>query len=308
MIALFASEWLRFRSRRLIRWLAILAVIGIVIGVVLASIESKRPTPENLANAQRRVDKVVARCVENKNERFFTRLPARVTAEEFCRDQFLVEDFVGGDQLTLGDLPEYMQGAGFLLLLIGLVAGASAVGASWQSGTITTILSWEPRRIRWFVVRLAAVAAGVFILTLGLLLLFSLAIALGAALRGSTSTASGWLGDVGSTSLRIAAVAAAGSLLGGTVAMIGRNTAAALGAVFVYMAVFESIVRGFRPSLGRFMLGDNLAAVITATKTEIYQDERVFVVTPIRGVVVITVFVVLIGAVAAVLLRARDVQ
>ncbi|HEY6567021.1 MAG TPA: hypothetical protein VI341_05815, partial [Actinomycetota bacterium] len=252
--------------------------------------------------------KVVARCIENKNERFFTQLPAGVKAAEFCRSQFLVEDFVGGDQLTLGDLPGYMQGAGFLLLLIGLVAGASAVGASWQTGTITTILSWEPRRIRWFLTRLAAVAAGVFILTLALLLVFSLAIALGAALRGSTSTTSGWIGDVGATSFRIAAVAVAGSLLGAAVAMIGRNTAAALGAVFVYMVVFESIVRGFRPSLGRFMLGDNIAAVITATKTELYQDERVFVVTPVRGVFVIAAFVVLIGAVAAVLLRARDVQ
>jgi ABC-2 type transport system permease protein len=309
VIGLFASEWLRFRSRKLIRWLAILAVAGIVVGAVLAAIGSHKPTPENLAQAQRRVDRLVMRCTENKNGNFFEEpLPSGVTAEEFCGDQFQATDFVSGDQLALGELPEYMQGAGFIVMLIGLVSGASAVGASWQSGTITTILTWEPRRIRWLLIRLAVVSAGVFLLTIALLFVFSLAIAAGAALRGSTSMDPGWMGDVVKTALRISGVTVAVALLGASVATIGRNTAAALGAVFVYMAVFESVVRGFRPALGRFMLGDSIATVVTATKLEVFQGDRVFVVTPPHGAFVILAYVVLLATVAAVALRARDIQ
>jgi hypothetical protein len=110
------------------------------------------------------------------------------------------------------------------------------------------------------------------------------------------------------TIARIAAVAAAIGVIGAAVAMIGRHTAAALGAVFVYMAVLESIVRGLRPGLGRFLLGDNIGTVVTATATELYQGESILRLTPQHGAVVIALYVVVLVGAALVLLRVRDVN
>ena len=47
--------------------------------------------------------------------------------------------------------------------------------------------------------------------------------------------------------LRIAGASALGAWLGVTLAMIGRNTAAALGVAFGYLAIVESLLRGFIP-------------------------------------------------------------
>jgi ABC-2 type transport system permease protein len=303
---LFASEWLRFRSRKLIRWLAILGFVGIVVGMTIATVTSKPPTEAQLADAHSNYERVLARCIRQGG--FGDPQVSVDDVDAYCDREVELEGFVPGNQLALQDVPEYLQGAAFIVVLIGLVSGASSVGASWQSGTITTILSWEPRRIRWFLTRLAALALGVLIISIGLMVFMAASAAAGAALRGSTATTTGWLGDVAETMLRIALVAVGGAMLGATVAMIGRNTAAALGAVFVYMAVFESVVRGLRPTLGRFMLGDNIASFVSGTTTQLYSDDNVFVLTPWRGALVIGVYVAVLIVASASLLRSRDVH
>ena len=93
MIGLFTSEWLRFRSRKLVRWLCILATVGIVVVMVLATVASTKPTSEQVASAERRAERVLARCVENRNDSFFLALPDGVSAEEYCRENFAQVDF-----------------------------------------------------------------------------------------------------------------------------------------------------------------------------------------------------------------------
>src|SRR5688572_3667085 len=43
------------------------------------------------------------------------------------------------------------------LLLGGVLGGASVIGAEWRAGTVTTALTWEPRRLRLHVARLTSV-------------------------------------------------------------------------------------------------------------------------------------------------------
>ncbi len=43
--------------------------------------------------------------------------------------------------------------------------------------------------------------------------------------------------------------ASVSAVIGGAVAAVGRHTAAALGVVFVWTAVIEGLIRGFRPLL-----------------------------------------------------------
>ena len=126
MIRLVASEWLRFRSRRLVWVLTIVSLAGIVLAVVIAGAQSHPPASDSEAWS-----------------------------------------------LARSDLPDVLRGLAFIAILIGLVIGASSVGASWQSGTITTMLTWEPRRIRVAIVRAFVVAVGVFLLVAILLAVFA---------------------------------------------------------------------------------------------------------------------------------------
>jgi ABC-2 type transport system permease protein len=304
VIRLARSESLRFRSRRLVKVFVVIGLVGVVIGVGFAVSQSSPPSEEQVARAEARRDRVVARCIKQGG---FGEVPPGGDAEGFCESAIRIEDFLAEDYLKLQDLPEYMLAAAFIVILVGLVIGASMVGASWQTGTITTILAWEPRRLRWFLTRLVVTAAGVFVLAVLLLAFFGLAVLAGSALRGSTTVEAGWLAEAAGTAVRIAAVTAAVAAVGGAVAMIGRNTAAALGAVFVYMAVIESLVRGFRPALSRFMLGDNIASFVSGTPIEL--NTRVpMAVTPGRGGVVMLVYALVLTAVALVMLRTRDVN
>lgn len=311
MIGLLSSEWLRFRSRRIVRVLFIVGVIGIVGAATIAGVSSKRPSEAQLDQADRRAERTIARCVQRHGYKdAFGPRPAGQSDEDYCRAHIRAEDFVDGDQLELNELPQYLQVGAFIAILFGLVIGASMVGASWQTGTITTIFSWEPRRLRWFGARLVVTFAGVLVVALVLLAIFAAAIAVAAALRGSTGTTSGWLGDTVRTALRIGIVASAASMIGAAVAMIGRNTAAALGGVFIYLAVLESLVRGFRPAMGRFLLGDGIGAFVTGQDVQIPSETSGagVTITPVHGAITIAVYAAALIVVAALLLRTRDVH
>jgi hypothetical protein len=305
VIGLLGSEWLRFRSRRIVRWLMLVAVIGIAVAALIAGSVSRRPTDAQLARGQRQYDEAVARCIEQG--RSGGQAPAG-PIEEACRGEFSLSQFVDVQGLALDDLDEIVLTAAFIVLVIGLVIGASGVGASWQTGTITTILTWEPRRTRWFLSRELAIGVGATLVTALLLAILTATMAGVVALRGMTASSSPWLSDAALTIARVAAVAGGFALIGGAVAMIGRHTAAALGAVFVYMAVLESIVRGLKPAMGRFLLGDNIGTVVTGETAALSQGGHVFQLTPGRGVLVIAAYVVMLVGVALVVLRVRDVN
>jgi hypothetical protein len=259
VIRLASSEWLRLRSRRLVRVLAALTALGIVVAVVIGAVQSAPPSAAG-------VDQSAMRAA---------------------------------------DLPEIVRGSAFISILIGLVIGASAVGASWQSGTMTTILTWEPRRVRVALVRAAVVAVGTFLLLVALLGFLVAVFWLATTVRGVSEVPSGWASDLLGVVARVSALAAVASIIGGAIAMVGRNTAAALGAAFVYLAVLEGIVRGLRPALGRFLLGDNIVAVAIGEGLDLADGTQL---TPLRGAVTVAVYAIALLAVATVSFRMRDVQ
>ena len=306
MIRLLRSEWLTFRSRKIVRWLIVLSVIGIAVVGIIAGSVSHKPTAAQLTRAQRRYEKSIAACIKRGEVNRDT--PAGTSVEDFCRQHLSEADFLGNSGLRLDDLDELVLAAAFIAVLIGLVIGASMVGASWQSGTITTTLTWEPRRIRWFLGRLLVIAVGVTLVAAFLLAALAAALAIATALRGTTATSTPWLRDTGLTIMRIGAAAGGMAVIGAAVAMVGRHTAAALGAVFVYVAVLESIVRGLRPAMGRFLIGDNLTTVITAHTLNVQQGDTSYLLTPQRGAVVLGIYVVVLAGAALVVLRARDVN
>jgi ABC-type transport system involved in multi-copper enzyme maturation permease subunit len=250
---LLRAELLRLWSRRLVRVLAILAVLGIAVGVTIGTINSKP-----------------------------------------------------GNELQLFSLPDLLKGTAFILVVIGLVIGASSVGADWQTGGMSTLLTWEPRRVRVLFARTLVVIAVVFALTVALQTLLSLAIAGGASMRGSTvGTGGTWLREVVGVIVRIGGAAVLGAVFGLTLAMIGRNTSAALGASFAYLAIIESLLRGLIPKIGPAMLSSNVVVFVDGRAASPGGDGQLITVT--HATVTMAVYACVLLAVALAMFRSRDV-
>lgn len=214
MIALVRSELRRFRSRRLVKALAVLALAGIATTVVILAVRSNPST---------------------------------------------------GEIFTLNDARAFIEGTASLFAIAGWLMGTSLVGAEWQAGTMTTLLTWEPRRFRVLVAKTIAAAVGVFAMIFVLDVVFTGLMALVAATRGSTEgTDTSLVRSLIGLDVRVATLAALGAILGLSLATVTRNTGAALGVAFVYLAIVEGIVRGFLPGWRAWLLGDNSSIFLLA--------------------------------------------
>ena len=207
MIALLRAELLRFRSRRLVKTLTIVGLLGTATIVVILAVRSN---PEV------------------------------------------------GNVFTMTEGREFIEGTSSLLAIAGWLIGTSLVGAEWQAGTMTTLLTWEPRRLRVLVAKTLAAAIGVFAMVFLLDLIFTGLMALVAATRGSAEGLDAtFTRSLIGLDARVATLAAFGAILGLALATVTRNTGAALGIAFVYLAIVEGIIRGLRPGWRAWLLGDN---------------------------------------------------
>jgi ABC-type transport system involved in multi-copper enzyme maturation permease subunit len=206
--------------------------------------------------------------------------------------------------IELARLPDIMENVSFILIVLGLVIGASSVGADWQSGSMATLLSWEPRRIRVCVVRLVVVAVMVFLVAVALQTLLALLYAVVASTRGSTAFANGAGPATAGAILRVAAMASVGSAVGVSIAMLGRSSMAALGAVFVYLAVVENLLRGLYPVVTRWTFAVNAVVLVSGKPVRLFNQEITFE----RAVVTLAVYVVVLSASGIVWFRIRDVN
>jgi ABC-2 type transport system permease protein len=307
MIGLVRSELLRIRSRRLVWILAILALAITFIGVGIGAARSHNPTASEVAQADREFSRSLHACLKGKfvNE---ARLPSGEALETWCARTVNRTDFHvsgGGTVLEVSGLADMLKATSFLLIVLGVVIGASSVGADWQSGTMATLLVWEPRRLRVLLVRVAIVMAAVFVLAVLLQVALSLALLAGSALRGDASTPSGFLREVAQVVLRIAAAAAVASSIGVAISSIGRSTAASLGVIFVYLALVESLLRGLVPRLAPWLLSVNVLAVVDG-RTQFLDRDRV--VTLVHGVTTVGVYAAGLVIIALVFFRIRDVN
>jgi ABC-type transport system involved in multi-copper enzyme maturation permease subunit len=201
VIGLLASEFRRFRSRRLVKVLVALEVLAIVATGVIV---------------------------------------------------FLTQEY------PLVGLPDVLMATSLVLVSVGWILGASAIGADWHAGHVTTILSWEPRRGRVMFAKIAAALTGVFVLSLVIQALLGIALGVAAAGAGSTTGAdAAWLAESAGVALRVAGLSSIFAGFGFGLASAGRNTAVALGVGFGYLVIVENLVRGLRPQWTPWLLTDN---------------------------------------------------
>lgn len=190
------------------------------------------------------------------------------------------------------------------LLIGGLLGGASVVGAEWRAGTVTTLLTWEPRRLRVHAARAATVfvLATLFAVVLQTLFLASTVPAVLA--HGTTAGVDGaWWAALVAAVARIAVVTGAAALFGASLATVGRGTAFALGGIFGWIAVAEPLVRGLKPGLAQYLLGENLAGVVQWAPLDGVTDER----SALAALATVVLYIGTAGVVAVLAFTRRDV-
>jgi hypothetical protein len=212
---------------------------------------------------------------------------------------------VGADpRFPLTMLPDILKGTSIPLIIAGWLLGASFIGADWRAGSITTLLTWEPRRARVIVAKVLACAVSVFVLAMALQAVLGGILSLDAVFRGTTEGVdASWWRETGGVALRAATLTSVSSVVGFAVASIGRNTAAALGAGFAYIAVVENLVRGLRPGWQRWLFTDNAAVFITGDNVS-FTFQR----TMLQALALLAVYAAGLFTVSVVMFRSRDVN
>jgi ABC-2 type transport system permease protein len=267
MIALFAGELRRVLARRLVKVLVALAVLGLAVAGVLTFLKTQSLTDAQLrariTDAQRQLPPDVSPCPPGEN------IPAPqkrggslVTSPPGCAFPVVVRD----PRFHLVKLKGIAQGVTAPLVIVGWLIGASIIGADWQSRTITTILTWESRRFRVLAAKALASIGVVALFTFVVLASLTVVLLPSALFHGTTSGATGaWWGSMAGVVGRAMAICAVACLIGYSVASIGRNTAAALGAGFAYILVIENVLGNFIKGWRSWLLLGNAIVFVSGS-------------------------------------------
>ncbi|MGQ0670572.1 MAG: hypothetical protein ACT4PO_13010 [Actinomycetota bacterium] len=303
MIGLLLAEVRRFWSRRLLHVLAALGVLAILVASVILSVRSEPEldiSPEQRAHFERRIE----RCERGKILEP-TEVPVGTTLADLCAERIRIESFGVDDRFHLTVLADVLEGSSLALIIAAWLLGASSIGAEWHAGTVATLLTWEPRRVRVLAAKLLACCAGIFLLIVALQAILGGAFAFVASLRGTTEGANAaWYGEVTGLVLRVATVCGLAGAIGFAIASIGRNTAAALGVGFLYLAAIEGLVRALRPAWQPWLLGDNAALFIVRDASGLSDIGR----SPAGAGLLLATYAAGLFAVAVALFRRRDVH
>ena len=220
---------------------------------------------------------------------------------EFCR---FVTGGVDDPRFVYRGLKGILQGVTAALVVVGWLVGASVIGADWQSRTLTTLLTWEPRRVRVLLVKaLTCVVVAVGFAVLVQLLLAGALLPSGLWHGTTEGTDAAWLRSVGGVLGRGGLLVAIATVVGFSVAAIGRNSAAALGIGFAYFVVVENVVGSFLEGFRRWLILGNAIVLVSG--------ENSGGEVPGRSVAVAGTYLIVVAlgmlALATLLFRRRDV-
>jgi ABC-type transport system involved in multi-copper enzyme maturation permease subunit len=282
-------------------------LLAVLIGLGIAAFNANQPSAAAVAQAKVEYDATVAKC-EHQFGRSGVPLDAPYSdVQGFCEHYWSSPPI---DGFLLRDLDSILQGIAMFVILLGVLLGASLGGADWTNNTMQTLLTWEPRRTRVYLTRGLVIAVCVFVITAFLQVVFAGVDVLVAATRGSTGfLPSDFWRSVALTIGRTSLVASAFGVIAYAIAMIGRSTVSAVGALIGYLILFEAVIAGFRPSIQGNLLVRS--AIVIITHQAIFSDSgrgQVDVLLAVhRAWFVVAVYTLVIGAGALLVFRRRDV-
>ncbi|MEX2394750.1 MAG: ABC transporter permease subunit, partial [Actinomycetota bacterium] len=187
-LALLGAEFYRALSRRLFRVLLGVALLIIVLVSVIAYFDSSGDPDSGLALARQEVEQ----CERSRAE--FEQIPAerRPFDEEFeCPTLEQARGNYDSRFTFAEEMPESTRGVALALFGFSLVVAASFVGAEWGSGTMTTLLTWEPRRGRILAAKTIAIAVVLAVVVAVLLAFICGVFFIIASIRGITEGTDG---------------------------------------------------------------------------------------------------------------------
>jgi hypothetical protein len=194
--------------------------------------------------------------------------------------------------------------SGFFLLIGGLLGGASVAGAEWRAGTITTVLTWEPRRVRLHVTRTAACGFLAFVIAIFVQAIFLASFLPAVLAHGTTDGATfNWWMSLALAVMRSALLTSIATVLAIALATLARNTAFAFGVVFLWFAVIENLIRGLRPGWAQYLWGENIGTILPWKQIENVDFTR----GPLVALGTIVVYVVVIAGAATITFQRRDI-
>jgi len=192
----------------------------------------------------------------------------------------------------------------FFLFLGGFFAGATVAGGEWRAGTITTVLTWEPRRLRLHGARLASGAVLAFVISFGLQVLFLACFVPAVVFSGTTEGVDGsfWL-NLAVAAARTSVITAAAAVLAMSLATAARNTAFAVIAMFAWIVVVEGLIRALKPSLSSWLWGETVTTVMGWSRLDTVELAR----SPLLSAVTLAVYLAVIVGATAISFQRRDI-
>ncbi len=150
-----------------------------------------------------------------------------------------LDDMAGGVEAR-----DVLGPIGFLLPLMAFVIGASYIGADIKSGMLEQILTWEPRRIRLMIARIAALLVGIGVIAAILSLFFTfLMFALAVSVGGTTGGLTGeFWGNYALILVRTSIAAGVFGIFGFAVTLLIGNSIGAIVGWIIYWLAGELIL------------------------------------------------------------------
>lgn len=190
------------------------------------------------------------------------------------------------------------------LMLVGFVLGATFVGADWRAGTMTTLLLFEPRRVRLALVRLLVCAILTYVFAVAVALLVFVAQLPTLSFHGSTDGLSAhWFSITSLGVLRASAVVAMNAVLGGAIALLARNTAGAIVGSIVLTAIVEPLILTWKDDWARWTWSVNEQIVMSGGT---FHGES-FTRSPATAALIMVLYLALVMAVSIGLFKHRDI-
>jgi ABC-2 type transport system permease protein len=265
MIRLVRVELARYRSRRIIALLLLLAALLAALVAAKSAWDSRPITDQEAATARAQADMEaersdikadLAKCLANPE----AYLGTGTTAQD-CRDNLTASprSYLPRKPLDLtGTLKG--NGLGVALTVAGLlvIAASTFAGSDWASGSMVTQLLFEPRRGRVWAAKAVAVTLASGLAALVAIGGFWLAMYLVAVDR-DVPHGSAMMSDVGWHVLRAVLFAMAAALGAFALTMLFRHSVATLSLLFAY-SVGGEILAILLPvdNVGRWTLGNNV--------------------------------------------------
>jgi len=309
MSRLFIAELRRIAARRLVRLTVALVFVGVAIGGSAVFL-----TTSALSQAeyeQRVADADTSREVQQQQVEACLQSHGVDTAgkgnisEEVGRICLPDSDGRPDDSRVYRKrLSNLLQAVSGGLAIVGWTLGASLIGAEFASRSMTTLLTWEPRRFRVFLAKASATILATGVLAFVALLAFIAAMLPAFALHGGPLRPEDpSIATIAGIVMRGTVLCAVAAGLGFSIATLGRNTAAALGAGFAYIVIFENIIGSFNEDARRWLLLGNVIVFVAGRNDagEVF-GRTVVEAALILGAVTLAFLVVALGT-----FRTRDI-